>query len=73
MDSGEGIFYIDTQGPVNGVMDFTVRQDQFHAGASLTYASGSASYNGEDFEDCKNILLKFGSFYLIWDICLQIS
>ncbi|XP_053376534.1 neural-cadherin-like [Mercenaria mercenaria] len=55
MDSGEGRYYTETLGPVNGLVDFTVRQDQIYGGASVTYSANSAAYNGEDFENsCLN-------------------
>ncbi|KAH3883569.1 hypothetical protein DPMN_007529, partial [Dreissena polymorpha] len=48
LDSGEGRYYAESLGPVNGMMEFKTRQDQIHSGANVLYTSGQGVFSGED-------------------------
>ena len=59
MDSGEGRYYAEFQGPENGNLDLSIRQTEIHSGANLFYSSGQPSIfvgNEEDFNSCEYIL-----------------
>ncbi|KAH3883550.1 hypothetical protein DPMN_007509 [Dreissena polymorpha] len=61
LDSGEGRYYTESLGPVNGMMEFKTRQDQIHSGANVLYTSGQGVFSGEDLVSsmyCSSIIIK---------------
>ena len=61
LDSGEGRYYAESLGPVNGMMEFKTRQDQIHSGANVLYTSGQGVFSGEDLVSsmyCSSIIIK---------------
>ncbi|XP_052798657.1 putative neural-cadherin 2 [Mya arenaria] len=51
LDGGEWRYYTETSGRDSGLRDFSIRQDRIVAGASVSYASGSPVYYGDDLSN----------------------
>ena len=56
MDGGERHNNVETEGPINGALDFTVKPDQIYSGAYVEYSTGEGRYSSEDFNSCKSCL-----------------
>lgn len=70
LDGGEGRYYTDSQGPVNGAITFTPMNSQTSVGAEVAFSGGSVGYVGQDMTDSKFQVFLCCFFSLCVCVCM---